>query len=110
MNVPLLDLKLQYATLRSEIEPKILSLMESQSLILGKEVEQLEQISAEYCKTKYALGVSSGTDALLMALMALNIGPGDHSTHIFIFCHCRRGLAIACRTSFCGYRSCDIHD
>lgn len=77
MNVPLLDLKLQYATLRSEIEPKILSLMESQSLILGKEVEQLEQISAEYCKTKHALGVSSGTDALLMALMALNIGPGD---------------------------------
>ena len=77
MNVPLLDLKLQYATLRSEIEPKILSLMESQSLILGKEVEQLEQTSAEYCKTKHALGVSSGTDALLMALMALNIGPGD---------------------------------
>lgn len=77
MNVPLLDLKLQYANLRSEIEPKILSLMESQSLILGKEVEQLEQTSAKYCRTKHALGVSSGTDALLMALMALNIGPGD---------------------------------
>ncbi|MEY5131986.1 MAG: hypothetical protein RL734_2053, partial [Bacteroidota bacterium] len=77
MNVPLLDLKLQYATLKHEIEPKILSLMESQSLILGKEVEQLEEISAKYCQSKHALGVSSGTDALLMALMALNIGPGD---------------------------------
>jgi dTDP-4-amino-4,6-dideoxygalactose transaminase len=77
MNVPLLDLKLQYATLKHEIEPKILSLMESQSLILGKEVEELERISAAYCKTHHALGVSSGTDALLMALMALNIGPGD---------------------------------
>lgn len=77
MNVPLLDLKLQYATLKKEIEPKILSLMESQSLILGKEVDKLEEISAQYCTTKHALGVSSGTDALLMALMALNIGPGD---------------------------------
>lgn len=77
MIVPLLDLKLQYATLKHEIEPKMLALMESQSLILGKEVEELERISAAYCKTTHALGVSSGTDALLMALMALNIGPGD---------------------------------
>jgi dTDP-4-amino-4,6-dideoxygalactose transaminase len=77
MNVPLLDLKLQYATIKDQIEPKILGLMESQSLILGKEVELLEETSARYCNTQHALGVSSGTDALLMALMALNIGPGD---------------------------------
>jgi dTDP-4-amino-4,6-dideoxygalactose transaminase len=77
MHVPLLDLKLQYATIQHEIEPVLLHLMSSQSLILGKEVEKLEHFSSEYCNTEYAIGVSSGTDALLMALMALNIGPGD---------------------------------
>ncbi|MEY3310703.1 MAG: hypothetical protein RL348_21, partial [Bacteroidota bacterium] len=76
MHVPLLDLKLQYATIQHEIEPVLLQLMSSQSLILGKEVEKLENFSSEYCNTEYAIGVSSGTDALLMALMALNIGPG----------------------------------
>ncbi len=77
MNVPLLDLKLQYQSLKNELEAAVLRVIESQSLILGSEVANLESSLADYCGTKYAIGVSSGTDALLMALMALNIKPDD---------------------------------
>lgn len=77
MNVPLLDLKLQYQSLKSEIEPVLMRVAESQALILGEEVVKLEKSIAEYCDCKYAIGVSSGTDALLAALMALEIGAGD---------------------------------
>lgn len=77
MRVPLLDLQLQYQSLKSEIEPVLLRVAESQALILGKEVAALEETLAAYCGAKFALGVSSGTDALLMALMALNLAPDD---------------------------------
>ncbi|MDA3843804.1 MAG: DegT/DnrJ/EryC1/StrS family aminotransferase [Candidatus Kapabacteria bacterium] len=77
MNVPLLDLKLQYQTIKKEVEPKLLEIAESQMLILGKEVAQLEKDLAEYCGASYAVGVSSGTDALLIALMVLEIKAGD---------------------------------
>lgn len=77
MQVPLLDLRAQYQTLKSEIEPVLLKIAESQMLILGEEVNKLETTLAEYCDCKYAIGVSSGTDALLCALMAIDIKPGD---------------------------------
>lgn len=77
MRVPLLDLQLQYKTIQAEIEPVLLRIAESQSLILGKETADLEQTLAEYCGAKFALGVSSGTDALLMALMALDLQVDD---------------------------------
>jgi dTDP-4-amino-4,6-dideoxygalactose transaminase len=77
MNVPLLDLRQQYQSIKQEIEPILLKIAESQMLILGEEVSKLEKSLADYCGTKYAIGVSSGTDALLMALMALGVGPGD---------------------------------
>lgn len=77
MNVPLLDLKKQYQTIKHEVEPKLLEIFESQMLILGKEVDTLEKSLADYCNVKFTIGVSSGTDALLMALMALDIKPGD---------------------------------
>src|SRR5882724_3909523 len=77
MQVPLLDLKAQYATIRAEVEAAITEVMESQHFILGPKVEQCEKAIAEYSNCSHAVGVSSGTDALLACLMAENIGPGD---------------------------------
>src|SRR5262245_60710395 len=77
MKVPLLDLKAQYSTLRSEIRETIERVVESQHFILGPEVEGLEQEIAAFCNVRFAVGVSSGTDALLAALMAIGAGPGD---------------------------------
>jgi dTDP-4-amino-4,6-dideoxygalactose transaminase len=77
MNVPLLDLKGQYSEIRDEVREALDRVIESQHFILGPEVEALEREVAEYSQCRFAVGVSSGTDALLAALMALNIGPGD---------------------------------
>ena len=77
MPVPLLDLKAQYATIREEIRAAVDGVLESQYFILGPEVEELEAEVAEYSQTKFGIGVSSGTDAILVALMAIDIQPGD---------------------------------
>ena len=68
MNVPLLDLKAQFATIKDEILPAMEAVMESQYFINGPEVNELEALVAEYSNTKAAVGVSSGTDALLASL------------------------------------------
>jgi dTDP-4-amino-4,6-dideoxygalactose transaminase len=75
--VPLLDLKAQYATIRAEIAPAIERVCESQHFILGPEVTALEEEVGRYCGSPHALGVSSGTDALLVALMAIGLKAGD---------------------------------
>jgi dTDP-4-amino-4,6-dideoxygalactose transaminase len=77
MNVPILDLKAQYETIKAEVRAAIDYVCESQQFVLGPEVEQLERTIASYTGVSHAVGVSSGTDALLAALMALDIGPGD---------------------------------
>lgn len=77
MNVPLLDLKAQFVPLKAEIMAAIEKVCDAQAFILGAEVEAFEAAAAEYCGSKFAIGCSSGTDALLMALLALDIGPGD---------------------------------
>src|SRR6266702_2214663 len=77
MKIPLLDLKAQYSTIRSEIRQAIERVVESQRFILGPEVEGLEQAIAAFCNTRFAIGLSSGTDALLAALMAIGVGLGD---------------------------------
>ena len=75
--VPLLDLKAQYRTFKAEALAAIEAVCESQHFILGREVSALEAAIAAYSGAPFGVGVSSGTDALLLALMALDIGPGD---------------------------------
>jgi dTDP-4-amino-4,6-dideoxygalactose transaminase len=77
MQVPLLDLQAQYASIKDEVLAKINEVLDSQRCIGGPLVEELERSIAKVSQCKYAVGVSSGTDALLASLMALNIGPGD---------------------------------
>ncbi|MCK5507831.1 MAG: DegT/DnrJ/EryC1/StrS family aminotransferase [Desulfobacterales bacterium] len=77
MKVPLLDLKLQYQTIKEEVMKVTEEIFESQYFILGPRVEALEKEIAEYCSSKHATGVSSGTDALLVSLMAADIGVDD---------------------------------
>src|SRR5215469_15240037 len=77
MQIPILDLKAQYETIREEIQEAIDRVLEKQHFILGPEVKALEQEIAQYCGTKYAVGVASGTDALILGLKACGIGPGD---------------------------------
>ncbi len=77
MNVPLLDLRAQYQLIRDEVRAALDGVCESQHFILGPQVATLERELAHYCGTPYAVGVASGTDALLCSLMALGIGRGD---------------------------------
>src|SRR5437588_286564 len=77
MPVPLLDLRAQHAEIRDEVVSALMGVVDSQLFILGPAVEKLEQQVAELSKTKYAIGCANGTDALLLALRALNIGRGD---------------------------------
>ena len=77
MAVPLLDLQAQYRTIRDEVQAAVNAVLESQRFILGPEVDALEAELAAYCQVPHAVGVSSGSDALLAVLMAEGIGPGD---------------------------------
>jgi len=77
MGVPLLDLKAHHEPMHKEIMAAIEQTFRSQAFILGPEVGKLEERVASYCQTQFAIGVSSGTDALLIALMAIGVGPGD---------------------------------
>ncbi len=77
MNVPLLDLAAQYAPIRDEVVEAVTRIVDTQQFILGAEVEAFEAEVAAYLGAAHAIGVSSGTDALLVAMMALELGPGD---------------------------------
>jgi dTDP-4-amino-4,6-dideoxygalactose transaminase len=76
-NIPLLDLKAQYRSISGQIDEAVKKVVESQSFVLGNEVEALEKEVAAYCRAGYGIGVASGTDALLLSLRGLGIGQGD---------------------------------
>jgi dTDP-4-amino-4,6-dideoxygalactose transaminase len=77
MKVPLLDLKKQYQSIRTEVEAVLGKVIKDQDFILGEEVKSFEAEAAAYCGCRYGVGVASGTDALILALKALGIGSGD---------------------------------
>ena len=77
MKVPLLDLKPQYEQIRAEIEPVLQEICKSQVFILGPKVQECEAAVAKYCGAAHGVGMSSGSDALIVALMTEGIGPGD---------------------------------
>ncbi|HEY4683829.1 MAG TPA: DegT/DnrJ/EryC1/StrS family aminotransferase [Candidatus Acidoferrales bacterium] len=75
--IPMVDLRAQYATIREQIRAAIEAVLDSQHFILGPQVQALEEEIARYCGRRFAVGVASGTDALILALRACGIGPGD---------------------------------
>jgi dTDP-4-amino-4,6-dideoxygalactose transaminase len=77
MKVPLLDLVAQHQTIRHEVLEAVTNVFDRQQFIMGAEVEEFESAIADYCRVKHAIGCASGSDALLLALMALGISPGD---------------------------------
>ncbi|MDH4222573.1 MAG: DegT/DnrJ/EryC1/StrS family aminotransferase [candidate division Zixibacteria bacterium] len=77
MKVPFLDLRREYASIKGEIDKAINEVFDTTQFILGPDVKSLEEEIARYCETKYAIGVASGTDALLLSLKAFGVGSGD---------------------------------
>lgn len=75
--VPFIDLVAQYRTIRDEVRETVDQVFETQRFVLGEEVEQLESEIAAYCDARFAIGCASGTDALVLSLLGLGIGPGD---------------------------------
>ena len=77
MKVPFFELISQFRTIENEIKASLNEVFETQQFIMGPKVEALEKVIAEYCQARFGIGVASGSDALLLSLMALGIGPGD---------------------------------
>ena len=109
MNIPLVNLKAQYRAVDKQILPKIREILTEQRLILGQYCSQLEQLMADYTEIPSAVTCANGTDALILALMALNIKPGDEvittpytffSTQLHAFLARNRFLSMS-RKRFC---------
>src|SRR5438132_13960891 len=77
MQIPLVDLRAQYGTIKQEVMDAIEDVLANMQLFLGPQTQAFEQEFANYCQCRYGVGLSTGTDALALALRACNIGPGD---------------------------------
>src|SRR6266850_3796129 len=77
MKIPILDLSVQHAKIAAEIQAAVARVLDSQQFIQGPDVRELEREIAPYCQCAEAIGCASGSDALLLALMACGVGPGD---------------------------------
>src|SRR3989338_3326928 len=77
MNVPFVDFREQYHAIKVKVDAGLKKVFEDGSFILGPQEKAFEEDFARYCDTQYAVGVNSGTDALYLAMLALDIGPGD---------------------------------
>ncbi len=110
MNVPLLDLQAQYVSLRDGLHQAIERVMDSQRFVLGDEVRELESSIAEYCQTKHAIACASGSDALLLALMALDIKAGDEviTTPFSFFATAAAITRLGATSGFRRYRSANL--
>jgi dTDP-4-amino-4,6-dideoxygalactose transaminase len=87
MQIPFVDLKAQYGAIREEVQAAMLDVLDGMELVLGPNLRAFEAEFAEYCQAKYAIGVAQGTDALMLALRACGVGPGDEVitvAHTFI--------------------------
>ena len=104
MNVPLLDLQTQYRQIQPELTKVIQEVCAQQSFILGSHVEQLERTLAQFIGTRFAVGVASGSDALLLSLMELDIQPGDEviTVPFYVLCLDRCYFSAPCPSSVCG--------
>ena len=105
MNVPLLDLKAQFLPLRAEIMAAIQTVCDEQGFILGPRVVAFEESVARYIGSRYAVGCASGSDALLLSLMAMGVMAGDEVITIpfTFFCHGERDLTIGREAGACRY-------
>ena len=77
MQIPMLDLKAQYQSIKPEVDAAIQNVLNNCNFIMGEDVKKLEEEVAAYCQVKYGIGVASGTDALVLALWALDLKEGD---------------------------------
>src|SRR5438445_6506219 len=82
MNVPLLDLRAQYQSIRAEVMAALEAVCDEQAFILGARVADLEKDIQKYVGVSQAVGVASGTDAILLALMACGVGAGEHTSEL----------------------------
>lgn len=110
MAVPLLDLKAEFATIEAEVRRQIDEVLATQRFILGPKVDELEERIAEYCEVPHAIGVASGSDALLISLMAIDLKPGEcvitSAYSFFASCGCISrlgGLPLFCDISLDTY-------